>query len=195
MNSAAMSSPREGVPRPSSASDARKDTSAFRSLAVSREAICWAVGAVWAAAPAAHAAFHVLTEPVVDRQFPAPPDRPLAHVEDVVLENAGIQVGLATVVDDLGARAAHRSIDRPVIVEGEQVGQRTVAAALSLTPVDLLTRVFDDLVPGGNVLAGINAPAMDSGFPDRQLETCVAGIDYRGFDESCGHGDCTFLAL
>src|SRR5580700_9388845 len=44
MYSAAISRPGDGVPRPCKASDAKKETSAFRLLAVSREAICRAAG-------------------------------------------------------------------------------------------------------------------------------------------------------
>src|ERR1019366_6016808 len=55
MYSAARSSPREGVARPSRASDARKETSALRSLGRRRAAMRWASGGCpWAASrPAA----------------------------------------------------------------------------------------------------------------------------------------------
>jgi hypothetical protein len=49
-----MSSPGDGVPLPWSASDARKETSAFKSLGVRRLAICGSIaGPVCAAATAA----------------------------------------------------------------------------------------------------------------------------------------------
>jgi hypothetical protein len=44
-------------------------------------------------------------------------------------------------------------------------------------------------VAGWNVFAGVDPAAMDFGFPDCQLESREAGINYWGFDEGCGHGD------
>src|SRR4051794_22364748 len=74
MNSAAISSPGDGGPRPCSASDARKETSAWRSFAVSCAAICCAEGvcATTAAAPmnrapvAAHSLLNIKTEWNID---------------------------------------------------------------------------------------------------------------------------------
>src|SRR5450432_1084817 len=56
MNSAAMSRPAEGVPRPWRASEARKETSAFRLFGVRRRAICCAAGDNWAWTDAARRA-------------------------------------------------------------------------------------------------------------------------------------------
>src|ERR1700674_1942165 len=56
MYSAAIPRPAEGVPRPCSASDARKETSAFRPLAVSREVISPVCAAAAATAMAAKTA-------------------------------------------------------------------------------------------------------------------------------------------
>src|ERR1035437_5690808 len=178
MYSAAMSSPGEGVARPCKASDARKETSALRSLARRRAAMRWASGGwPWAASrPAAArvvsrrfrertilmipfagrgltglpwisgavcrkfagspvcprlsllhqvddaaaglgaaAALHLFDVPgeaVVHHQFLAAANGALADVEDVALGVHGAEIGVTTVVDDLGAAAAERAIER-----------------------------------------------------------------------------------
>src|ERR1039458_6058334 len=71
-------------------------------------------------------------EAVVDGEFLAAADRASADVENVPLEHAGAEAGFATVVDDLGAGSAHRAVEGPVIVDAEQVGDRSLAAALGV---------------------------------------------------------------
>src|ERR1039458_7474029 len=203
MYSAAMSSPGDGVARPWRASDARKETSALRSLGRRRAAMRWASGswpwaasmpaagggrggleivgaqargdalgerklawgrehaggesgeeefcgmhepmitaagmleqvddaaAVFGAAAALHL-FDVLGEAVIHRQFLASADGALAHVEDVALDVHGAEIGIATVVDDLGARAAERPVERPIIVQREKVSDLPIAPPLGL---------------------------------------------------------------
>src|ERR1035438_1624224 len=92
--------------------------------------------------------FDVLVEAVVHRQLLAAPDGALAHVEDVALQVHGAQIGIATMVDDLGARAAERAVERPVIVQREEVSHRPIAPPLGLAAADSLARVLDDLAAG-----------------------------------------------
>src|SRR5450759_4854259 len=232
MYSAARSSPREGVARPSRASDARNETSALRLLGRRCAAMRWASGGwPWAASmPAARvvsrrfaertilmipfagllgqvddaaaglgaaAALHlfdVLGEAVVHRQFLAAANGALAHVEDVALGVHGAEIGVATVVDDLGAAAAERAIERPVIVECEEVGDRSIAAPLGLAAADSLARVLDDLAPRGDGFPGVDPAPVDIGLADGELEPGVPWIDRRFSDENGSH-DLWFIRL
>ena len=58
-------------------------------------------------------------------------------------------------VDDLGAAAAQGAVEGPVIVQGEQVSDLPVAAALGFAAADSLAGVLDDLAPRGYALAGV----------------------------------------
>src|SRR6185436_6936877 len=49
----------------------------------------------------------ILREVVVDGQFFARPDHAQAHVQDMALHDAAHEIGVAAVVDDLGAAAVH----------------------------------------------------------------------------------------
>src|SRR5450759_842203 len=229
MYSAARSSPREGVARPSRASDARKETSALRSLARTCAAMRSASGG-WpcaASRPAAareakvasgkfrertipmiplspllrqvdHAAAglgaasaphlsDVLVEAVVHRQLLAAADGALAHVEDVALEVHGAQVGIAAMVDDLGARAAERAVKRPVIVQREEVSHWSGTPPLGLAAADSLARVLDDFAPRRDRFLGVDPAPVDPGLADGESELGVPWIDRRCLDENASH--------
>src|SRR5215831_3550645 len=94
-------------------------------------------------------------EAVVYGEFLPWMNHPAAHVEDVPLEIPGAQVGLAAMIDDLCAAAAHCAVEGPVVVQSEEIRQITSAAALGLAAADLLSRVLDHLPVGWYLLNGI----------------------------------------
>ena len=96
-----------------------------------------------AACRRAAAAFHLVDfvgEPVIHGQFFAALDGALTHIEDVSVADDGEQIGIATVVDDLGATAAKRAVEGPVIIQREKIGDGSGAAAFGL-PAGVFTHV------------------------------------------------------
>jgi hypothetical protein len=65
-------------------------------------------------------------------------------------------------VDDLGAAPAYRAIQRPIVVEREQIRDRTVASALGLAPADPLAGVLDDLAARRDGFGGEYAAPVDA---------------------------------
>ena len=67
--------------------------------------------------------FNVRIEVVIDRQFFPRPDIANGQVEDMPSNDAGRQIRLTAVIDILRAGAVHRSINRPVFIQREQIIQ------------------------------------------------------------------------
>ena len=128
----------------------------------------------------------LLRESIVDGQFFAGLDRAPADIENVPFEDSSSQVGIATMVDDFGAAAADRAVQRPVIIQGEQVGEISLTSFLCLAPADPLAGVFDDFVVGRDLFERVDTALMDLGLADFQPEIRVPGIDGRGSNEA-GH--------
>src|SRR3954453_22344011 len=129
----------------------------------------------------------LVREAIVDGQFLAFADAALAHVEDVTLEDYGAETGVAAVVDDLSPGAADSAVERPIAVEGEQVGEGTVAAAAGLAAGDLLAGVLDHLAARGDVLQCIDAEPMDLRLANLHLEAGVTGVDDSCLYEAARH--------
>src|ERR1022692_3383169 len=131
--------------------------------------------------------FDVLVEAVIHRQLLAAADGALANVEDVALQVHGAQVGIATVVDDLGARAAECAVERPVIVQREQVSHRPSVPPLGLAAADSLARVLDDLAPSRDGFLGVDPAPVDLGLAYGESELGQSWIDRRCLDEHASH--------
>src|SRR5438270_13412552 len=111
------------------------------------------------------AAFHALDllgEEIVDGQFLARLYHALAHVEDVAPHDAAIQIGIAAVVDNLGATAAEGAVDGPVIIKRKEVGDGALTAALGFAAADLLAGVLDDPAARRNALERIDSAAVNA---------------------------------
>src|SRR5438128_9227847 len=80
-------------------------------------------------------------------------------------------------IDVFGPTASYRSVDGPVIVQREQIGIRSHAAALGLLAVDELTCVFDDLSPRRYRLTRVDSIAMDGRAAQNHPETGITWID------------------
>ena len=132
--------------------------------------------AVLSAAPALH---HVdlIGEAVIDGQLLACANRALAHIENVPTLDAGEEIRIATVIDDLRAAAPERTVEGPVVVESKQVGDRSRAAPFGFTAVDPFTGILDHLAPRGNTLERVNAAAVDRGSANFHAEARVLRID------------------
>src|SRR3970040_214080 len=64
---------------------------------------------------------HVTGDPVVEQHLLAPLDPAEAHQRDAPLADPGDQVGLAAVVDELGAAPAYGAVDGPFRAHPDQV--------------------------------------------------------------------------
>src|ERR1041384_3813399 len=72
----------------------------------------------------------VLREMIVHGKFLPFADVAKTHVKDVAFHDAGNQVGAAAMVYELGAAAAHRTVQHPIPVQREIVGAVPMAALL-----------------------------------------------------------------
>lgn len=97
-------------------------------------------------------ALDVFGKTIIDGQLFAPPYRPLTHVENMLLEVPGTQVRIATMVDDFGPAAAERSVERPVIIEREEIGDVAIPAPFGFPAADLFAGVLNDLATRWNWL-------------------------------------------
>src|SRR5262249_464896 len=122
-------------------------------------------------------------------------DQALAHVENMALPDGRIQIGRAAMVDNLRAAAAEGAIDRPVIVQREQIGMWTVSAALGFAPPDLLPRIFNYFAVWGDAFQSKHTAMVNPRFANFQSETRIIGIDSRSFDESHAYASsCSAIA-
>src|SRR5438094_5475322 len=112
---------------------------------------------------------------VVDRQLLALGNPAPAEVEDVSPQNAGGQVRITRVIDELGARPADAAVEGPVTVQLEEVFG--ILAPLLLVAVDPLPRVFEHLASGRDRLACVHAPPMNSRAADAQAKAGIPGVD------------------
>src|ERR1044071_2999122 len=100
----------------------------------------------------------IVVEMVVDLQLLLRKNHPPAHIENVPPYDAGVQVRLTTVVDDFGPTPTHRSINRPVRVQSEQISDMPPAAALGFAAADSFPRVLDHFAARGNALTRVHTP-------------------------------------
>jgi hypothetical protein len=119
----------------------------------------------------------VIGEVVVDGELFTFTDRTPAHKEDVTLANDSRKIGIARVVDVLGTAAADGAVERPVVIESEQIDHARlfVAAALGFFAADPLASILDHFTAFGDVLTGVNAPAVDFRGLRIKLEASPAG--------------------
>jgi outer membrane receptor protein involved in Fe transport len=82
-------------------------------------------------------------------------------------------------IGDWDWNAPISSIERPVVIESEQIdhARLLVAAALGLFAADPLARILDHFAAFGYVLAGVNAPAVDFRGLGIKLEDGVPRVD------------------
>src|SRR5581483_2896581 len=104
-------------------------------------------------------------------------DRPPAVVQDVTFLDARGDVGIAAVIDELRAASVHRTVERPVFVQRENVIQTARRPLSRLAAADALAGVLDHLAVGGNILIGVNAPAMDFRAPNADAKGHLLRID------------------
>lgn len=141
------------------------------------------------AAPAGYI-LDILREMVIDRELLAFANRPTAHIEDVALTDDRHNIRIAAVVDVLRAAAAYGAIQRPVVIEREEINHPRlfVAAALCLPAADTLAFVLDDLPAGRDILSGVNSPAVNLRGLNNKSETGKFRIDHRLVRRlACGH--------
>src|ERR1039458_3923303 len=131
--------------------------------------------------------FDVSGKAIIECQFLAALDRAFAHIEDVAAGIPGAEVGVATVIDDLSAAAAHGTIECPVIVEREEIGDGAVAAALGLFAADAFAGVLNHFAVGRNTLPGIDSTPVNLRFPNGELELRVTRVDGWFLDENGSH--------
>src|SRR5439155_10839163 len=112
---------------------------------------------------------------VVDRQLLALRNPAPAEVKDVPPQDAGDEVRITRVIDELGARPARAPIDRPVGVQLEEV--LGIFPPLLLAAVDLLPRVFEHLASGRDRLACAYAPPMNLRTADAQAKAGIPTVD------------------
>src|SRR5581483_7616687 len=113
-------------------------------------------------------------------------------IQDMAAENPRVEVGFAAVIDDFGAAASYRAVNRPVVVQRKQVGDGTLAAPLGLPPADLLARVFDDLPSLGDPLEGIYPAPVDCGLPNYHPVAGETWIDRGRLDEGRCHSNAFY---
>src|SRR4051812_7416178 len=101
--------------------------------------------------------FNLFREVVVHRQLLALLDPAPADIENVTLEDRRPQVRLARVIDVFRPTAPHCAVQRPVVIQHEQVRMGAEPAPPRLPPSDPLARVFDDLPAGRNSLGRVDA--------------------------------------
>src|SRR3989449_1707918 len=112
---------------------------------------------------------------VVDRQLLALRNAAPAEVEDVPLQDAGDQVRITRVVDELGARAAYAAVEGPVSVQLEEV--LGILPPLLLLAVELLPRVFEHLASRRDRLARVHAPPMNARTADAPPKAGLPRVD------------------
>jgi hypothetical protein len=118
---------------------------------------------------------------VVDRKFFAFADGPRAHIKNVASLDDGLDVGIAAVIYVLRAAATDGAIESPVVIQCEQVDfiALFLAATLSFLAADLLAGVLNYLPAGGDVLTGVDTPAMNLRGFQNKLEVGISRIDFR----------------
>ena len=116
-------------------------------------------------------------ESIVREQFLARLNPAAAEEEQAPANPANGKIGVATVIDELGAAAAHRTIERPVFVQREEVRQFRLAAAQGLAAADALAGVLDYFTAGGNRLGGVDAPSVDGRGTQLQPKAGMLGVD------------------
>jgi hypothetical protein len=116
-------------------------------------------------------------EMVINGQFFPRTDPPPAEIENVVANLARLDVGVAPVVDSLGAASAHRAVDSPIAVEAEIIdsppASGCAASPIALPPLagaDSFPYVFDNLAVGRNRLQCEDPETMDRRTPHAETK-------------------------
>ena len=90
-------------------------------------------------------------------------------------------------VDDLGAAAVHRPIERPVVVHGEQVREPLAVPLLGLPPVEPLARVLDHFSVRRDALGRVDPEPVDLGRPNLHPEGREPRVDPRRLNGKLSH--------
>ncbi len=81
-------------------------------------------------------------------------------------------------IDVFGSRAAHGSIDCPIVIQSKEIDEiGRLSPALRLDTADSFARVFDHLASGRNGLASVDSPAVNPGRGELQGKIRVFGIN------------------
>ena len=129
------------------------------------------------------------TEMIIDKELFAGLEGALGHVQNVAVGDQRPDVGFAGMVNVLGPATVHGTIQAPVLIEGEDVVERTfVSPALSFAAADALSAILDHFAARRNVLLGKETPAVDSRRFDAELIGAVSLIQARllGFTGDSG---------
>lgn len=105
---------------------------------------------------------------VVDRDLFAGFNVAQGDEQDVAVKNLHVGVGLAGMVDVVGAVAIATAVETPAIVDGADAQLATAGPAIRLGISDLLTGVLRYLPPAFEVGDRKAALAHNRGFLDRQ---------------------------
>lgn len=93
--------------------------------------------------------------------------------------NPGAQIRIAGVIDVFGSAAAHRAIDGPIIVQGEEIVHGARIALPGFGAADALSGVLDDFAASRDGLFGEDAVAVDGRRSDAEPEADMLRIETR----------------
>src|SRR5581483_6300974 len=114
---------------------------------------------------------------VIHGQFLALSNRSQTHVQDVPLHDPRGEVRLTRMVDELRPGATDTSVDNPGIVEDKEV--TGTCSLLGLKVINSLAGILNHLPVRGNILAGVNAPPVDSGLANHKTKATVSRFNSR----------------
>ena len=86
-------------------------------------------------------------------------------------------IRFTAVIDEFRAAAADRAVERPILIQGENVIQRALRPDLGLLAADPLSGILDDLAVGGDAFTCEHTPPVDGGRLNDQPETRVSRIN------------------
>lgn len=117
-------------------------------------------------------------ESIVREQFLAGLNPAAAEEEQAPANPANGKIGVATVIDELGAALAGEAVDHDVAIQPSKIdiiarfteAQIAPETAAGLREGEMVAQVFDDLLAARNCVEGEDAPAMDFRTGDAQSE-------------------------
>src|SRR5437879_5468285 len=87
----------------------------------------------------------------------------------------------------LRSAGAERAVERPIIVEGEEVSDGAISPPLGLAAADSLACVLDDFPLRRDGLLGIDPAPVNFGLADGKFKLSVSWIDRRFPDQNGCH--------
>jgi hypothetical protein len=83
-------------------------------------------------------------------------------------------------IDNLGAAAADRTVDGPLVIELEKIGVVAVIAAVGLIVANAFAGIFDHFAILRHRFFRVDAVAVDLRAADRETETGIARVNSWG---------------